>query len=161
MRDVVYLPFEQPNGKPARQRRREGHTDAKRTSGSTDTREQLVLDLDEIARQGAQRMLAHALQAEVEAYLEAAEGERDEFGRALLVKNGYARSRHQVVCGAGAIEVRAPRVNDRRVGEASAERKRFKGAILPPYMRAAGRRLRRSCRCFTCTGSPAETSLRP
>ena len=98
------------------------------------TREQLVLDLDEIARQGAQKMLAHALQAEVEAYLEAAEGERDECGRALVVKNGYARSR-QVVCGAGAIEVRAPRVNDRRVGEASGERKRFKSAILPPYVR--------------------------
>ena len=98
------------------------------------TREQLVLDLDEIARQGAQRMLAHALQAEVEAYLEAAQGERDECGRALVVKNGYARSR-QVVCGAGAIEVRAPRVNDRRVGEASGERKRFKSAILPPYVR--------------------------
>jgi len=32
LRDVVYLPFEQSNGKPARQRRREGHTDAKRTS---------------------------------------------------------------------------------------------------------------------------------
>jgi hypothetical protein len=29
--DVVYLPFEQSNGMPARQRRREGHTDAKRT----------------------------------------------------------------------------------------------------------------------------------
>ncbi len=101
------------------------------------TREQeLVLELDEIARQGARKMLAHALQAEVEAYLEAAQGERDECGRALVVKNGYARSRQEVVCGAGAIEVRAPRVNDKRVDdEASGERKRFKSAILPPYMR--------------------------
>jgi putative transposase len=99
------------------------------------TREQdLVLDLDEIARQGARKMLAQALQAEVEAYLRAAEGERDEQGRALVVKNGYARSR-QVVCGAGAIEVRAPRVNDKRVDEASGKRKRFRSAILPPYMR--------------------------
>jgi hypothetical protein len=35
-------------------------------------REQLSLDLDEIARQGAQKMLAQALQVEVDAYLKAA-----------------------------------------------------------------------------------------
>jgi transposase-like protein len=98
------------------------------------TREQLSLDLDEIARQGAQKMLAHALQVEVEAYLKAAEGERDERGRAMVVRNGYARSR-QVLCGAGMIEVRAPRVNDKRVDEPTGERKRFRSAILPPYMR--------------------------
>ena len=99
------------------------------------TREQeLVFDLDEIARQGARKMLAQALQAEVEAYLKAAEGERDERGRALVVKNGYARSR-KIVCGAGTIEVRAPRVNDKRGDEASGERKRFRSAILPPYIR--------------------------
>src|SRR3954452_16248122 len=96
--------------------------------------EKLVLDLDEIARQGARKMLAQALQAEVEAYLRAAEGERDEDGRALVVKNGYARSR-EVVCGAGTIDVRAPRVNDKRVDEASGERKRFRSSILPPYVR--------------------------
>ncbi len=37
-----------------------------------------MLDLDEIARQGARKMLAQALEAEVEAYLVAATGERDE-----------------------------------------------------------------------------------
>jgi transposase-like protein len=76
------------------------------------TREQeFVLDLDEIARQGARKMLAGALQAEVDAYLEAAEGERDEHtGHALVVRNGYHNSR-EVLCGAGAIEVRAPRVH--------------------------------------------------
>lgn len=96
--------------------------------------EEFVLDLDEIARQGARKMLAQALHAEVEAYLKAAEGERDKHGRALVVKNGYARSR-EIVCGAGSIEVRAPRVNDKRVDEPSGERKRFRSAILPPYMR--------------------------
>ena len=35
-------------------------------------RERHLLDLDEIARQGARRMLAEALEAEVEAYIEAA-----------------------------------------------------------------------------------------
>ncbi|MBA3474879.1 MAG: transposase, partial [Rubrobacter sp.] len=63
--------------------------------------ERQVLDLDEIARQGAKKMLAQALQAEVEAYLRAAEGERDEQGQALVVRNGHARSR-EILCGAGA-----------------------------------------------------------
>jgi transposase-like protein len=98
------------------------------------THEQLTLDLDEIARQGAQRMLAQALQAEVDAYLKAAEGERDEHGHALTVRNGYHNAR-QVLCGAGSVEVRAPRVNDQRVDETTGERKRFKSVILPPYMR--------------------------
>ena len=61
-----------------------------------------MLGLDENTRQGAKKMLAQALQAEVEAYLRAAEGERDERERALVVKNGYAMSR-QIACGAGAV----------------------------------------------------------
>jgi mutator family transposase len=96
-------------------------------------REELLLDLDEIARQGAKRMLAEALEAEVEAYLEAARAERDEQGRALVVRNGYARER-EVLLGAGTIEVRAPRVNDRRVDQ-DGNRKGFKSAIVPPYVR--------------------------
>jgi putative transposase len=96
-------------------------------------REELALDLDEIARQGASKMIAEALEAEVEAYLEAARGERDERGRALVVRNGYANER-EVLLGAGAVEVRTPRINDRRVDE-NGERRRFKSVILPPYMR--------------------------
>ena len=98
------------------------------------SREEFVLDLDEIAREGARRMLAQALEAEVETYLETTRAERDEQGRALVVRNGHARSR-EVVCGAGAIEVRAPRVNDKRVDSKSGERIRFKSSILPPYVR--------------------------
>jgi transposase-like protein len=96
-------------------------------------REELALDLDEIARQGARKMIAEALEAEVEAYLEAAPGERDERGRALVVRNGYANER-EVLLGAGAVEVRTPRINDRRVDEYG-DRRRFKGVIIPPYMR--------------------------
>jgi putative transposase len=97
------------------------------------SREELALDLDEIARAGARRMLAEALEAEVADYLDAAKGQRDERGRALVVRNGYARER-KVLLGAGAVEVRAPRVNDRRVDE-EGKRQRFKSVILPPYMR--------------------------
>lgn len=95
--------------------------------------QRLMLDLDEIARQGARRMLAEALEAEVQDYLEAARGERDERGHALVVRNGYAKER-EILLGAGAVEVRAPRVNDRRVDE-NGERRRFKSVVVPPYMR--------------------------
>jgi len=96
-------------------------------------REGLMLDLDEIARAGARRMLAEALEAEVQDYLDAARGERDEQDRALVVRNGYANGR-EVLLGAGAVAVRAPRVNDKRVDE-DGNRKRFSSVILPPYMR--------------------------
>ncbi len=98
-----------------------------------ESREELTLDLDEIARAGARRMLAEALEAEVQDYLQAARGERGEDGRALVVRNGHARER-QILCGAGSVEVRAPRVNDKRVDE-DGNRQRFKSVILPPYMR--------------------------
>jgi transposase-like protein len=56
-------------------------------------RAELRLDLDELAREGARRMLAAALEAEVDAYLAAAAAERDEHGRRLVVRNGHARRR--------------------------------------------------------------------
>jgi putative transposase len=96
-------------------------------------RQQYFLDLDEIARQGARRMLAEALEAEVQDYIEAARGQRDDRGHALVVRNGHANER-EVLCGAGSVEVKAPRINDRRVDE-DGERRRFKSVILPPYMR--------------------------
>jgi putative transposase len=97
-------------------------------------REELALSLDEICRQGARRMLVAALLAEADAYVEGASGERDERGHALFTRNGKARAR-QVVTSAGAIEVAAPRVNDRRVDEETGERSRFRSSILPPYVR--------------------------
>ena len=87
-----------------------------------------AMTLDELAREGAKRMIAAALDEEVEAYLARHRGLRDEKGHAMVVRNGRARAR-KVTLGAGTVEVRAPRVNDRR------EDKRFRSSILPPYMR--------------------------
>jgi len=97
-------------------------------------RQEFALTLDEICRRGAQRMLAVALEAEVDAYLERHREARDARGHALVVRNGSAKPR-SVVCGAGAVEVAAPRVNDRRVDEATGERSRYRSSILPPYAR--------------------------
>ena len=59
--------------------------------------------------------------------------ERDAQGRRLVVRNGRAQAR-KVTCGAGTLEVQAPRINDKRV-EADGQRQRFTSRILPPYMR--------------------------
>ena len=107
----------------------------RRIHQDNEVREELLLlsDLDEIARAGARRMLIEALEAEIEEYVEAARSERDQRGHALVARNGRARER-EVVVGAGAVKVRAPRVNDRRIDE-DGHRRRFSSSILPPYMR--------------------------
>ena len=90
--------------------------------------------LDEIVAEGARRMLAAALEAEVDAYVSGLVGELDEDGHRLVVRNGHAVPR-PVVTGAGPIVVEAPRVNDRRVDEATGERCRFSSSILTPWCR--------------------------
>lgn len=85
--------------------------------------------LDEIVRDGARRMLAAALQAEVAAYIEAFAGEVDENGHRLVVRNGFHEPR-EVTNAAGAIPVK---VGSRRGWP-------------------------RCCRCCTCTACPAATS---
>ncbi len=78
-------------------------------------------------------MLMAALAVEVAQYIDAHGEERDEQGRRLVVRNGRARARH-VTCGAGTLEVPAPRVHDKRVA-ADGQRQRFTSRILPPYRR--------------------------
>ena len=89
--------------------------------------------LDDLAREGARRMLMAALQVEVAQYVDAYQEARDASGRRLVVRHGQAEAR-KVTCGAGTVEVRAPRVNDKRV-DATGQRERFTSRILPPYMR--------------------------
>src|SRR4051795_11959504 len=94
--------------------------------------------LDEIVRDGARKMLAAALQAEVAAYIEAHRDEVDEHGRRLVVRNG-SHAERQVITAAGAVPVRAPRINDKRSDEVTGERKRFSSAILPAWARKSPR----------------------
>jgi transposase-like protein len=93
--------------------------------------------LDDIAREGARRMLVTALETEVAAYLEVHRTARDADGHALVVRNGKARTRH-VTVGSGTIAVGAPRVNDRRIDD-DGQRCKFTSRILPPYMRRSPR----------------------
>ena len=91
-------------------------------------RKDFELSLDEIAREGARRLLVQALNQEVEEYVQQFSTEVDENGKRLVVRNGVGRSR-SVTMSSGAVEVKCPRVNDKRDGE------KFFSSILPPYLR--------------------------
>jgi transposase-like protein len=90
--------------------------------------------IDEIVREGARRMLAEALRAEVDAYIAAFAAERDENDHRLVVRTGYHQPR-EVLTSAGAVEVTVPLVNDRRTDPVTGERQRFSSEILPPWAR--------------------------
>jgi len=90
--------------------------------------------LDQLARDGARQMLAAALLAEVAAYVDSHADQVDADGRRLVVRNGYHGER-EVTTAAGAVAVRAPRVNDKRIDEQTGQRRRFSSAILPAWAR--------------------------
>jgi putative transposase len=87
--------------------------------------------LSEVLRQGAQRMLAEAVQAEVDEWIDAHRHVVDERGRQQVVRNGSLPKR-SILTGLGELEVEQPRVHDRR---GSDQRERFTSKILPPYLR--------------------------
>ncbi|MFD5032118.1 IS256 family transposase [Streptomyces sp. NPDC058405] len=90
--------------------------------------------MDDIVREGARRMLAAALEAEVNQYIAELAGERDEAGRRLVVRNGH-RPERKVTTAAGSVAVKVPRVNDKRVDVETGERERFSSKILAPWCR--------------------------
>jgi putative transposase len=91
--------------------------------------------LDALLREGARSMLQRAIEREVAEYVEAHQAHLDDHGHRLVVRNGHLPPR-KVLTGLGPLEVRQPRVNDRRV-DADGNRLRFTSKILPPYLRRA------------------------
>src|SRR3954468_14831757 len=96
--------------------------------------DELAVTLDELAREGARRMIAAALKAEADEYVERCADERGEDGKRLVVRNGRARER-RVTVGSGTVALRAPRINDKRVDEQTGERQKYSSKILPAYAR--------------------------
>jgi putative transposase len=97
-------------------------------------RSELTMSLDELAREGARRMLAVALEAEVDAYIACFAELTDERGHRLVRRNGHAPAR-QLATGAGQVEVTRPRVDDRRVDPDTGQRQQFHSQILPRWCR--------------------------
>ena len=65
--------------------------------------------LDVVVRRGAQQILQQAIEAEVQEFLQQHQDRRDADGNRLVVGNGRQPTR-KIVTGAGALEVRQPRV---------------------------------------------------
>ena len=96
----------------------------------TIVKDEVTLSLEALIRVGARRMLQAALEFEVEAYVEGFQDEKDERGHRQVVRNGSHKPR-ELITGVGHLEIRQPRVHDRREGKTSGS------AILPRYMRRA------------------------
>lgn len=89
--------------------------------------------LTEILRQGAQKMLAQAIENEVAEYIEANAHNHDDQDHRLVVRNGHLPAR-TIQTGVGPVDIQQPRVNDKRTDN-KGQRMRFSSAILPPYLR--------------------------
>lgn len=91
--------------------------------------------LTEVLRAGARRLLAQAVELEVEAFLADREDLKLPDGRSRLVRHGHGSER-EVQTGIGAVAVARPKVRDRGGAEAG-ERIRFTSAILPRWAELA------------------------
>jgi transposase-like protein len=87
--------------------------------------------LSTMLRDGAQRLIAEALQAEFDEFLSQFAGQRDELGRAAVVRNGFQPQR-EVLTGLGPIGVRMPKARSRTEEPAV-----FRSTLVPPYVRRA------------------------
>jgi transposase-like protein len=87
--------------------------------------------LTDILRDGAQQLLAQAIEAEVTEWIDAHADRQNADGHRQVVRNGHLPKR-TITRGVGPIEVEQPRVLDRR---AKADAEPFSSKILPPYLR--------------------------
>ena len=88
--------------------------------------------LTAILREGAQKLLAQALETEIEIFLNQYKQIKDDLGRQRIVRNGY-RAERQIQSGIGPVPVKTPRVRDRHSDPS--KRIHFRSSILPPYLR--------------------------
>jgi len=90
-------------------------------------------DLTELLRRGAQRLIAQAVQAELEQYLDEHRTQCDGQGRQAVVRNGYQPKR-SILTGLGEVAVKVPKTRDR-----SGQGQLFRSSLLPPYLKKAQR----------------------
>ena len=87
--------------------------------------------LTAILQEGSQRLLAAAVEAEIEGHIEHFKDLRDARGHQRIIRNGYNPER-EVQTGIGQIKVQVPPSRDR---QPDGEPIRFTSSILPPYLR--------------------------
>jgi putative transposase len=95
----------------------------------------VIIDpLTEIAREGARRMLAAALKAEADDFVEMFAQERLPDGRQRVVRHGVGPER-VIQTGIGPIAVQRQKVRDRAADAPSEAKIRFTSSILPKWAR--------------------------
>jgi putative transposase len=85
--------------------------------------------LTELVRQGAQQIIAQAVEAELNTFLSQYQHLQDEQGRKAVVRNGYLPER-TIITGVGEVAVQVPKVRD-RTGSGI----KFNSSLLPPYLK--------------------------
>lgn len=91
--------------------------------------------LTDVLRNGARELLAKAIEAEVDVFLDQYTDLRTSGGRQRVVRHGHGPER-QIQTGIGAVPVRRAKVRDRGdPGDSARERIRFTSAILPKWAR--------------------------
>lgn len=90
-------------------------------------------ELSDLVREGAQRIIRQAVEAELKAFLEQHGESQDAAGRRAVVRNGYQPER-EVLTGIGPVKVRVPKTRDR-----AGEGRCFRSELLPPYLKKAKR----------------------
>ena len=88
--------------------------------------------LEEIARRGAQQMLAQAMEAEVAEFIDKHADKVDQNGHRQVVRNGHLPAR-ELITGIGRVPIKQPRVDDRQLARQGEGR--FSSAILPRYLK--------------------------
>ena len=91
--------------------------------------------LTEVIRQGAQKLLAAAVNAEVEEFLSQHTNQRIAEGKARFVRNGHLPER-EIQTGIGNVLVQVPRVRDRETFVKDGIR--FGSSVIPNYLRRSG-----------------------
>lgn len=87
--------------------------------------------LTEVLRNGAKRLLAAAVEAEVDEFLSL---HNEGSTKARFIRNGYLPER-EIQTGIGAVEVEVPRVRDRSNGM---DGLLFRSSVIPKYLRRSG-----------------------
>ncbi len=93
------------------------------------TKPEQIDPLQELLRDGARKMLASAIEAEVAAFVAKHSHLESRDGKAAVVRNGYLPER-SIQTGLGDIEVKVPKVRDR-----SGSGIKFNSSLIPPYLK--------------------------
>jgi len=85
--------------------------------------------LSELLRAGAKKLIAEAVEAEIQEFLAQYAEFKNEKGHRQVVRNAYLPER-EILTGIGAVEVKIPKVRDK-----SGQGIKFNSVLVPPYLR--------------------------